>query len=103
MSTSANARTSRIGRKPVTVPSGVEVKIQGEQISVKGSKGQLSMPLHPFVHVTVESNQIKITPNAESRKTITGKGIKLYKSIAGTIRAKIHNVIHGVTQGFEIK
>lgn len=103
MSTSANARTSRIGRKPVTVPSGVEVKIQGEQISVKGQKGQLSMPLHPFVHVAVESNQIKITPNADARKSITGKGIKLYKSIAGTMRAKISNVIHGVTQGFEVK
>lgn len=103
MSTSANARTSRIGRKPVVVPAGVEVKIQGEQISVKGPKGQLSMPLHPFVHVAIESNLIKVTPNAETRKTITGKGIKLYKSIAGTMRAKIHNVIHGVTQGFESK
>lgn len=103
MSTSTNATTSRIGRKPVIVPAGVEVKIQGEKLSVKGPKGQLAISLHPYVHVSVESNQISVTPNAESRKVITGKNIKLYKSIAGTIRANINNVIHGVTHGFECK
>jgi large subunit ribosomal protein L6 len=103
MSTSANVTTSRIGRKAVTVPAGVEIKIQGEKLSAKGPKGQLAISLHPYVNVTVETNQISVTPNAESRKIITGKNIKLYKSIAGTIRANIYNVIHGVTHGFECK
>lgn len=103
MSTSMNARTSRIGRKPVIVPSGVEVKIQNRSMSVKGPKGQLSIVLHPYVDVTLDKNEIKVQPNSESKKIITGKSIKLYKSIAGTVRANINNVIHGVSQGFERK
>jgi len=103
MSTSANVTTSRIGRKPVVVPSGVEVKIHGKQLSVKGPKGHLSIELHPFVDVTFESNEIKVQPNAGARDLITGKSIKLYKSIAGTVRANINNVIHGVAHGFERK
>lgn len=103
MTTSTNARTSRVGRKPVIIPSGVEVKIQNRNMSVKGPKGQLSVELHPYVDVTLEENEIKVQPNTESRKIITGKSIKLYKSIAGTVRANINNVIHGVSQGFERK
>jgi large subunit ribosomal protein L6 len=103
MSTSTNATTSRIGRKPVAIPSGVEVKIQDQQLSVKGPKGLLSIPLHPFVCVAVENNEINVQPNSEVRSKITGKSIKLYRSIAGTMRANINNVIHGVSQGFERK
>jgi large subunit ribosomal protein L6 len=95
--------TSRIGRKPVIIPSGVEVKIQDQKLAVKGPKGNLSVALHPFVHVLVEKNEIKIEPNTESRKLITGKSVKLYRSIAGTMRANIHNVVQGVSQGFERK
>lgn len=95
--------TSRIGRKPVTVPSGVEIKIQDQKLSVKGPKGHLTITLHPFVHVTVESNQIKVHPNSENERTITGSSNKLYRSIAGTVRANIYNIIHGVTHGFERK
>lgn len=103
MSTSTNVRTSRIGRKPIVVPSGVEVKIQGQQLMVKGPKGHLSVYLHPFVHVTLDDGQLKVSPNSEKRDVMTGKSIKLYKSIAGTVRANISNVIHGVSQGFECK
>ncbi|MBX3708958.1 MAG: 50S ribosomal protein L6 [Gammaproteobacteria bacterium] len=103
MSTSANVTTSRIGRKPVAVPSGVEVKVQNQELFIKGPKGQLSMSLHPFVHVTIESGQILVSPSSEDWKVITGKSVKLYKSIAGTVRANIYNVIHGVTHGFERK
>ncbi len=103
MSTPSSVTTSRIGRKPVAVPAGVEVKIHDQKMSVKGPKGQLSIPLHPFVHVKVEGNEIKVTPNSENRKIITGKSIKLYRSIAGTVRANIYNLIHGVTHGFERK
>lgn len=100
MSTST---TSRIGRKPVTIPSGVEVKIQNQELSVKGPKGQLSVQLHPFVNVIIEDGHISVHPNEESKKTLTGQNNKLYRSIAGTTRANIFNTVHGVTQGFERK
>lgn len=93
--------TSRVGRKPVTVPKGVDVKIQGETMSVKGPKGLLTLPLHPFVNVTLDDGVIKVAPNAEKRAKLTGINIKLYRSIAGTIRANISNSIHGVSEGFE--
>src|SRR5262249_48874671 len=93
--------TSRVGRKPVAVPAGVEVKIQGENILVKGSKGHLTLPLHPFVKVTLADGFVRVEPDQAKRKNITGINIKLYKSIAGTIRSNISNGIHGVTKGFE--
>lgn len=93
--------TSRIGRKPVKVPSGVEVKIQDQKLLAKGPKGQLSIKLHPFVHVTLESNEIKVHPNTERENLITGPATKLYRAIAGTVRSVIYNTVQGVAQGFE--
>lgn len=99
----ATVNTSRIGRKPVTIPKGVEIKIQGEKISIKGPKGHLDMPLHPYVNVKMESDQILVQPNTDSEMNITGPSTKLYRSIAGTIRAKIFNLVHGVSSGYERK
>jgi large subunit ribosomal protein L6 len=93
--------TSRIGRKPVAVPAGVDIKIQGEEISVKGPKGLITLPLHPFVNVSMADGFINVSPDAKKRENITGVNIKLYRSIAGTMRANIYNSIHGVSQGFE--
>lgn len=93
--------TSRIGRKPIVVPPGVEVKIQNQQLFVKGPKGSLTLALHPYVKVQQEANEIKVHPNTDSEKNITGASVKLYRSIAGTIRANINNVVHGVVHGFE--
>jgi len=93
--------TSRVGRKPVAIPSGVEVKIKDQHLSAKGPKGQLTMDLHPFVNVVVEASTIKVSPNTKLDEVITGSGTKLYRSIAGTVRAKINNIIQGVSQGFE--
>jgi len=100
---SASVSTSRIGRKPVVIPSGVEVKLHDHQLSVKGPKGQLVVALHPYVHVSVEKNEIKIQPNTDGKQIITGPNSKLYRSIAGTTRANISNLIQGVTAGFERK
>src|SRR3990167_3673894 len=97
------ASTSRIGRKPVVIPPGVEVKIQDQKISVKGPKGQLVMALHPFVHIAIEDTHIKVQANGETNRTITGSNKKLYRSIVGTVRAKISNIVYGVTHGFEAK
>lgn len=93
--------TSRIGRKPVVIPAGVDVKIQGENMVVKGPKGQLTLPLHPFVKVTMADGCVSVNPDQEKRKNITGINIKLYRSIAGTVRSNINNGIQGVSQGFE--
>ncbi len=101
--TAKASRTSRIGRKPVVVLTGVEVKIQDQTLSAKGPKGNLSVNVHPFVKVTLENNQINVRPNEESKQLITGSGKRLYRSIAGTVRANINNLIQGVTQGFELK
>src|SRR5438105_10940215 len=94
-------RTSRVGRKPVQVPVGVEVKIVDQVLSVKGPKGNLSVTLHPFVDVIIDGSQVKVQLLTGKKKIITGPSSKLYRSIAGTIRANINNVICGVTQGFE--
>lgn len=95
--------TSRIGRKPVVVPKGVDVKIQGEEIIVKGPKGQLTLHAHPYVIIKLDDGFITVSPNVDVRKNITGESIKLYRSIAGTMRANINNSIHGVSHGFERK
>jgi large subunit ribosomal protein L6 len=88
------------------VPAGVEVKFHDQKLMVKGPKGQLTLNLHPFVHVTIENNEIKIQPNNQDKpggQVITGASKKLFRSIAGTLRANINNLIHGVAHGFERK
>lgn len=95
--------TSRIGRKPVTVPAGVEVKISGQKFTAKGPKGHLDIALHPYINVTIENNEVKVTPQTDGDQIITGASKKLFRSIAGTIRSEIYNLIHGVSQGFERK
>lgn len=100
---STSIPTSRIGRKPVTVPSGVEVKLQDQKLSAKGPKGNLTIVLHPYVQVKIEKNEIQISPKQTDKREITGSKTKLYRSIAGTVRANISNVIHGVSEGFERK
>ena len=92
--------TSRIGRIPVSVPAGVEVKIQDLILSAKGPKGQLSIPLHPFVTVSLDNDKIKVQLNNSSAR---GAQKKLQRSIAGTMRANIQNGINGITQLYERK
>lgn len=94
---------SRIGRKPVAIPSGIEVKLTDGQLLAKGPKGTRTIKLHPFVLVTVENNQIKVSPNNKAGQIITGAKKKLFRSIAGTERANINNLIQGVSNGFECK
>jgi large subunit ribosomal protein L6 len=94
---------SRVGRKPVTIPSGVEVKVQGQELAIKGPKGNFQVSLHPFVEVIVEGALIKIQPNSDGAYCRNGSGSRLRKAIAGTTRANIANMIHGVTNTFERK
>lgn len=97
------AVTSRVGRKPVVIPTGVEVKVQGLDLMIKGPKGHMTMPLHPAVKIEFDENKhLKVTTNNEGYSR-SGSGSKLKRSITGTVRAKINNLVHGVTAGFERK
>ena len=82
---------SRIGNKPITVPEGVEVKIDGKHITVKGPKGTIEREIHKNISVVVENNEVKVTrPNDEA----------LNRSLHGLTRTLINNMIHGVEHEF---
>lgn len=95
--------TSRVGRKPVAVPAGVDVKLQDRELHIKGPKGQATVAVHPAVLIHIENGEIKIRPNAEQGYCRTGSGAKLNRSITGTVRATVANFVHGVSKGFECK
>ena len=82
---------SRIGNKPITVPAGVEVKLDGHNITVKGPKGTLERTLHSNMNVTMEGNVITVTrPNDEPEN----------RSLHGLTRTLIQNMIDGVVNEF---
>ena len=85
---------SRIGKKPIEIPSGVEVKIEGNVITAKGPKGTESITFREEVKDSVADNHIIVEPNSEYRKT---------NALHGLYRTLIANAIHGVSQGFEKK
>ncbi|WCK54776.1 50S ribosomal protein L6 [Aneurinibacillus sp. Ricciae_BoGa-3] len=82
---------SRIGKKPIAIPAGVEVKLDGTVISVKGPKGSLTRTLHNEVHVAVEDNEVVVSRPSDS---------KLHRALHGTTRSVIANMVEGVTNGF---
>lgn len=94
---------SRVGRKPVTIPSGVDVKVVNHDLSIKGPKGHCVLPIHRYTEVVIEDGAIKVKTNSKRTYTRSGTGKRLLNSIPGTVRAKINNAIHGVTKGFERK
>jgi large subunit ribosomal protein L6 len=85
---------SRIANSPVFIPNGVDVNISGNVITVKGAKGEMSHNIHPLVTVQQEDNELKTTIKSNS---------KLAKSLSGTTRALIQNIVTGVSEGFERK
>ncbi len=83
---------SRIGNKPITVPEGVEVKLDGQTITVKGPKGELVRDIHPNMTVKLEGNVITITrPDDEAEN----------RSLHGLTRALINNMVVGVKDEFK--
>ncbi len=85
---------SRVGKMPIAVPKGVDVAINAEQISVKGSQGTLARPLHPLVSIKNEGGSLLFAPVDESAAA---------NAMSGTMRALVANMVNGVTQGFEKK
>ena len=83
---------SRIGRKPIVVPAGVEVKIDGSAVSVKGPKGTLDSTFHPLLTIEQQGGEIVVTrPNDE----------KQARSLHGLSRTLIANMVTGVSEGFK--
>lgn len=82
---------SRIGRQPIAVPAGVDVKIDGSTVTVKGPKGTLTRTVHSNMSVAMDNSEIKVTRPDESN---------LNKSLHGLTRTLIHNMIIGVTEGY---
>ena len=83
---------SRIGRLPITVPAGVDVKIDGNTITVKGSKGELSHDIVGDITVEVEDGTITVARGSEEREA---------RSLHGLTRSLINNMVVGVTEGFK--
>ena len=84
---------SRIGRMPITVPAGVDVKIgEGNVVTVKGPKGELTQSLRPEMIITMEDGHIHVARPSED---------KLHRSLHGLTRSLINDMVVGVTQGFK--
>ena len=85
---------SRIANAPISIPSGVEISLNGQQVKVKGSKGELEWNVHSMVSVSEEDASIKVAANDESKQAV---------ALAGTTRALVNNMVTGVSTGFEKK
>ncbi|HPT94206.1 MAG TPA: 50S ribosomal protein L6 [Microbacteriaceae bacterium] len=82
---------SRIGRLPIDIPAGVTVSVSGQDVSVKGAKGELSLAVASPIEVTVEAGQVLVTRPDDERES---------RSLHGLTRTLIHNNIIGVTEGY---
>jgi len=85
---------SRVAKKPIELPAGVEIKIEGQAVTVKGGKGSLEHTAHNSVQVSQDANILSFAPR---------DGSKTAMALTGTTRALVDNMVKGVTQGFEKK
>ena len=83
---------SRVGNRKIIIPAGVEVKVDGNIVSVKGPKGELSTEINENITVNIEGNEITLTRKNDN-----------FKNFHGTANANINNMVIGVTDGFEKK
>lgn len=85
---------SRIAKSPVSVASGIEIKIDGQDVEVKGSKGTLAWRVHPDIEIAHEDSELRVTPRRESKQSW---------ALAGTTRALLNNMVTGCSSGFSKK
>jgi large subunit ribosomal protein L6 len=85
---------SRIGKRPVTIPSGVTATVDGQTVKMKGPKGQLQFVVHDDVEVKLDKNLVTVAPRVETNRA---------QALYGTARAQIANLVEGVTKGYEKK
>ena len=83
---------SRIGNKAVAIPSGVTANVEGQTVKIKGPKGAMQVMLHDDVTVTIDKASVKLEPRGESKRA---------RSMWGTSRTLVANLVAGVTKGFE--
>lgn len=83
---------SRIGKVPVALPDGVEAKLDGKTLTVKGPKGQLVKTFHKDMQITLEDNEITVTRPTNN---------KIHRSLHGLTRSLVQNMVDGVTKGYE--
>lgn len=82
---------SRIGRKPINIPAGVDVKVNGSEVTVKGPKGTLTQSFNPKMTVKVEGAEINVTRPDDEKDS---------RSLHGLTRTLVQNMVTGVTEGF---
>ena len=85
---------SRIGKNPVSIPSGVEAKIDGQHVEVKGPKGTLSLDVPEPITVVLECSEIKVSRPDDNRRS---------RALHGLSRSLINNMVIGVSEGYTIK
>lgn len=83
---------SRIGKKPVVIPSGVTVDLKGQLLKIKGSKGELTLDVHPKVQINQTDSEITVS--------VAHPDVKQERALWGLYRALVNNMIVGVTNGF---
>lgn len=83
---------SRIGRKPINIPTGVEVKIDNGVVTVKGPKGTLTKEMHPNMTITIKDNEVSVSRPDDEKEN---------RALHGLTRSLISNMVEGVTNGFK--
>lgn len=82
---------SRIGKKPITIPAGVDVKINGSEVTVKGPKGELKNTFNADINIAIEGTEIIVTRPTDNKE---------HRSLHGLTRTLIANMVEGVTNGY---
>jgi large subunit ribosomal protein L6 len=82
---------SRIGRKPVTVPKGVTLQVEGNSVAVKGPRGELRRRLHPDMQIALDKDQFTVARPSEEKR---------HKALHGLTRTLVQNMVDGVSKGF---
>ncbi len=82
---------SRIGRAPIAIPAGVEIKVDGNTVTVKGPKGTLTQSFNPNMAIAVENGELKVARPNDAKEN---------RALHGLTRTLIHNMVVGVTEGF---
>ncbi len=85
---------SRIGRVPVPIPKGVEVKVEGAHVSVQGPKGKLERTFHPDMRVDLQDAKLVVTRATDQRQ---------HRALHGLTRALLANMVRGVTEGYRVE
>ena len=83
---------SRIGKKPIEIPAGVEVKIDQNKVTAKGAKGELFIDVPSEIEVKVEGNEVVVSQKKETKNS---------KALWGTVRSLVANIVEGVSKGYE--